>query len=56
MEDHIGVNSGKGMVIGFAIALIFGPALGSWAPPGLIIGAAIGLVFGAGVTLYESDP
>ncbi len=55
MEEQVGINSGNGMVMGFAIAVIFGPAMGTWAPLGLILGAAIGLVFGAAITQHKSD-
>lgn len=54
MEDQVGVNSGNGMVMGFAFGLVLGPVLGIGAPAGMVLGAAIGLIAGA-ATQCKSD-
>jgi F0F1-type ATP synthase assembly protein I len=56
VEDQVGVNSGNGMVMGFAFGLVVGPMLGSGAPAGMLRGAFLGLIAGAAAAQRKALP
>lgn len=48
-------HTSSGMVLGFAVGLIFGPAVGTWAPLALALCAGVGLLCDAALEQRRSS-